>query len=452
MERGSVFRTRSHSPSSARAQVSGSSSRIVVESMRSSDVVDTASVRREVTDTWRDADTHQLYELVRTPKYNVVEKIVEVPQVCEKDIMVEVPEVHHHTILQHLPKVEVKEVTQPVEVAEVHWEEDIKLIPEWKQEKVTTEVERLTVKEVFKPVVKRIEKVEEEVVEVPMPLPTVERIIERPIVDFKERLHYVKGQCEMKKTEEVIEVPHIVEVPKVQVITKPETRHVQREVVVPHIERVEEVLQVPREEIIERTIEVPEVHTQRNIRFVPKFETESVWVENGQYLARGMSSTLHPNDVWYKLKEARRYITQLEQQKSELQVALDDRLREISDLRQELVKEKRANEEWAAKLRSVPRTPTTIATSADLRTTSVGGMRTPLRSPATSYEPSPPRRIHLDFGREVSPRRSALRSTSASGVRTSYGGSTHTGSSLFSRIDNMGKFESLLSREERRIF
>eukprot|EP00971_Amphidinium_carterae_P101892 2016874-Amphidinium_carterae.1 len=254
----------------------------------------------------------------------------------------------------------------------------------------------------------------------------------------------------MKRSEEVIEVPHIVEVPKVQLVAKPETRHITREVVVPHLERVEEVLQVPREEIIERQIEVPEVHTQRNIRFVPKYETESVWIENGQYLARGLSDTVHPNDVWYKLKEARRYITELERQKSELQGQLDDRLREISDLRQDLTREKLANEEWAAKLRSVPRTPTTIATSADLR--SASATRTPLRSPATSYEPSPPRRVHLDFGREISPRdrRSVLRSTSSSGgVRTSFDGPrTSYGSSLFSRIDNMGKFESLLGREE----
>ena len=46
-------------------------------------------------------------------------------------------------------------------------------------------------------------------------------------------------------------------------------------VVVPHVERVETVVEVEQEEIRELTVEIPQTHTIRNIRYVPKFETEA---------------------------------------------------------------------------------------------------------------------------------------------------------------------------------
>lgn len=271
------------------------------------------------------ASTLPVSSVVPVPKMNVVEKIVEVPHLCEKDIVVEVPEIHHLKSMKYVPKVKIEEIHEQVEVPEINWKEDIRVIPEWKQEDVVKRVSVDTVKEVIKPIFRPQVEVQEEIVEVPVRLPTMEKIIEKPIIEVKERLHYVKGTLDVQTSEEVIEVPHVIEVPKFSLVSKPETRTFRKDVVVPHIERRERLEVVPNEVVVEKCVEVPQTHTERRIRYIPKFETEVP-----------QQTVCSEENVWQQLQQARAYISQLEHQKIGLQTELDVRLQQIDELKGEL--------------------------------------------------------------------------------------------------------------------
>merc|ERR1712056_118875 len=156
-------------------------------------------------------------------------------------------------------------------MAEIHHMEQIKVIPDWTCEEVELTVPRVTTREVAKPIFRTRVEETEELVEVPVSIPTVERIIEKPVVNVVPRVLHVKGNTEVIHTEETIDVPHVVEVPRMVAVPREEHRVVEKEVIVPHIRRVEKLVEVPQEQVVEKYVEVDQVHISKTIRHVPKF-------------------------------------------------------------------------------------------------------------------------------------------------------------------------------------
>ena len=169
--------------------------------------------------------TKSLGEELALPKFEIVEKLVEVAHVHEKDLVVEVPEVHHHKLTKRVPVYEEVFRDIPTEVRQIHHKEEVQVASQWVTEEVDRVVPRVTVREIKAPVLIPREQVENMIVEVPVALPGVQRVHERSIVDFKPFVHHVKGPTEIKRYEtDVIEVPHVVEVPRHVPVPKEEYR------------------------------------------------------------------------------------------------------------------------------------------------------------------------------------------------------------------------------------
>merc|ERR1711990_912932 len=151
----------------------------------------------------------------KCPKLNVCEKIIEVPFVHEHAIQVEVPEKTYIKNIRQIPVGQVREVETLVEVPEIRHREELVVKEEWIQEDITIEVPRTVVKEAIAPVAVTTVEVEEDIVEVEVKIPPGEIVIEKPRVIVEEKIDYIKARdCTVHVTEEVVEVPHCVQVPK----------------------------------------------------------------------------------------------------------------------------------------------------------------------------------------------------------------------------------------------
>merc|ERR1719362_2212745 len=184
-------------------------------------------------------------------RVNVQEKVVEIPHVVDESITVEVPEYHHHEVIREVPKIETRVVEQYVDVPEVTIEEELRAIPEWRREEVDKTVVQKRIRERAVAEIRKRVQEEEKIVEVPVRVPTltVDRLVENHTVEVRPRVHYVNLEPKVHRDEKIVEVPHLVEQPKVVLVPKPRTETRIKEMVVPNIERVDKVTVVEEEEI-----------------------------------------------------------------------------------------------------------------------------------------------------------------------------------------------------------
>jgi len=275
-----------------------------------------------------------IVDRLEVPEYKVVEKIINDPWLFKPDVVVEVPEKHHHTILTKVEKVEFKDVPKEVEVPEVHWEPAIEFI---EGEKVlgtgkTITVKELTVKEKVRPKPKPIYKDAEHLGrDVAMPLPVSERIIYRPVVKCEPNVIAVPvPEPQEPVVDEEIVYTKVVdrEKPKYVAAKEPKVKTYPFQVT---------VKRDPKEKIEERDYEVDEVHHQKVIHYLPKFQERGV--------------NLNPEDERHQLQQEKVRNAQLEQEKRELQAVLEQQVLEVRRLHAELIREKNTKEVWAEKYR-----------------------------------------------------------------------------------------------------
>jgi len=274
---------------------------------------------------------------VKGLKVNVVDKVVEIPHIHEEDITVEVPEYHHHKLIREVPKIEHREVVQRIDVPEITIVEEIVPVPDWRREERVVDVEQKTIweKERIVPI-KRFDE-REEIVEVPVRLPMLEvdRVVEKHTIGgVRPVIHHVKGIPEIHREELIEEKTCVVEQPKVVLVPQPRTENRIKNVTVPHIERVEKTVLVPKEEIYENVKDIDAVDTTTHIRYIPRFEF------SGETVHLTLPTLYYGTTV--ELQEAETEIVQLERQKSDMQVELDLRLKQIGDLQTALAKSKEA--------------------------------------------------------------------------------------------------------------
>jgi len=144
-------------------------------------------------------------------------------------------------------------------------------------------------------------------VDVPIVVPTVERVIERPIVSVDVKVHQVTGCVEKIVGEtEVVEDRYVVDVPKVVPVPVETVEKVYIEKVCPHIRRIEQIVEVPQEQTCQKIVEVPQINTKTTIRHVPKF------VDNG---CRSVISKTAEDCAEEELHTARFLIQELELQR-----------------------------------------------------------------------------------------------------------------------------------------
>lgn len=272
----------------------------------------------------------------------VTERVVDVPQVVEKDIVVEVPEVYHNKVLNYVPSVTRHMVAQDVEVPEICWVEKPEFVAQWREEEVVKNFPKVTVREVLRPVPKEVVKEEEEIVDVPMQYPVSERIIHNPSVQVKEKLHYVKGSCEVRETSETVNITHTVPVPQINVVPKVETRECTKQVVVPHVLRTERIVEEPQEQVVECDVEVPLTHTVKTIKYVPQF------VDGPDETSRLLQGDRF--DYQWEGTRASMYIEQLQAERDGLQRELELKVRRTVELQEVLQREQRSKREMAYQL------------------------------------------------------------------------------------------------------
>jgi len=214
------------------------------------------------------------------------------------------------------------------------------------------EVEQKTIWEKERVVpIKRFDE-REEIVEVPVRLPMLEvdRVVEKHTVGgVRPVIHHVKGIPEVYREELIEEKTHVVEQPKVVLVPQPRTEQRIKEVTVPHIERVEKTVVVPKEEIYEHVKEVDQVDTTQHIRYIPRFEF------SGETVHLTLPTVYEA--FTGELQEANVQIVQLEREKSDMQVELDRRLKQIDDLQIFFAKSKGATAGPVRKRTLVPYAP-----------------------------------------------------------------------------------------------
>merc|ERR1712032_662314 len=311
----------------------------------------------------------------KCPKLHVCEKIVEVPFVHEHAIQVEVPEKTYIKNIRQIPVGQVREVETLVEVPEIRHREELVVKEEWRQEEITIEVPRTVVKEAIAPVAVQSFEVEEDIIEVEVKVPPGEIVIEKPRVMVEEKIEYIKARdCTVHVTEEVVDVPHCVQVPKVVAVPKVEHRCHRKEVIVPNVNVTANVIEVPEEIIERKCIDVPQEIITRNIRYVPSFRAK-----DGCSVSRTVGG-----DTASRLVEARAYLAALEKEKVELRNVLDVTLVELSEKKNQLEQEKLLNMTWEDKIKvslEMTETITRTVVTNQVDVVQVGGKSTVYSTP-----------------------------------------------------------------------
>jgi len=301
---------------------------------------------------------------IETPNVAVCERIEEVLHIHEQDIVVEVPEIHHHKSTIHMPKYTEELVDVPYEVTQLHVREEIDVVTELREEVTEIPVPVVTTREVEKPVLKTHVETDTVYRDFPVGIPSVEKVIQRPNIDVRANVHYVKGHTDIKVYEpEYFEELHTVQVPRVVPVPITDQRVEAREAVVEQIRRVERIVEIPEVKVIEVDVEIPQVHIEQTIieqpRFVPSdvVLTEDTGEDYGYIRARD------------DLRLTRRRIEQVQLEKEELKIQLELMVRELQSARVVLEEERRRldvqrvnKSDWEFGIAS----PSTVTTAGEL--------------------------------------------------------------------------------------
>lgn len=276
----------------------------------------TEKICKEITAEFSGREVHDMWSNCGT--------VQEVPFIVERDIVVEVPEVHIIKVVNETPVYEEVDICTEVLVPEVIHKEVILEMHVEGTEIVEKPVNQWTIRETEKPaVVTRVIEECELLVDVPIVVPTVERVIERPIVTVDCKVHQVTGcvekivgETEVVEDRYVVDVPKVVPVPVEKIIIEPVEKVVQ------HIRRIEKIVEVPQEQTFQKIVEVPQINTKTTIRHVPKF------VDNGY---RSVMTKTAEDCAEEELHTARFLIQELELQKAQLRCQLELRQRQIAE-------------------------------------------------------------------------------------------------------------------------
>merc|ERR1712187_407177 len=246
-----------------------------------------------------------------------------------------------------------------------HYIKNIRQVPVGQVREVETLVEVTTV------------EVEEDIVEVEVKVPPGEIVIEKPRVIVEEKIDYIKARdCTVHVTEEVVEVPHCVQVPRVVAVPKVEHRCSRKEVIVPNVNVTANVIEVPEEIIERKCIDVEQIATTRNIRYVPSFKAK-----DGCCISRPIGG-----DCATRLVELRAIVAAMEREKVELRNVLDLTLVELSEKKSQLEQEKLINMTWEDKIKvslELTETITRTVVSNEVDVVQVGGKSTVYSTPIT---------------------------------------------------------------------
>jgi hypothetical protein len=203
-------------------------------------------------------------------------------------------------------------------------------------------VPRVRIREEIRLVSKPTPENYEEIREFEVPVPVGERIVERPNVVVDEKIIYTTGRdMIVDTTEEIIEVPHMVQVPRIVAVPKIERRTEVKEFSVPNIQQNVNVIVVDQEQTVLKCVDVPEVHTTRNIRYIPKFTCPE------QDVTRVITT-----DVVFELKEVQAFIAKIEREKGDLRTRLAQSLIDLSAKRQQVDTERMTNFTLEEKIKS----------------------------------------------------------------------------------------------------
>merc|ERR1712070_9920 len=162
-----------------------------------------------------------------------------------------------------------------VEVPEVHHTEEACLMPEWRQEYFDVVVPTKHIKETLD--IHHVTKHEdsEQLIEIPVGLPSCELVIERPIITLDEKIEYSPAHdYETIVTEEIVEVPHCVVKPVFKAKPTVVEKHDIREETVTHVKERINVKEIEMQQCTERYVDVPQVQRTRNVKYVPVFIQE----------------------------------------------------------------------------------------------------------------------------------------------------------------------------------
>lgn len=232
---------------------------------------------------------------------------------------------HNIKVVNQTPVFEEVDICTQVQVPEVIHKEVIMARHLEETEIVEKPVNQWTIRETERPAVINVPEIIEPelLVDVPIVVPTVERVIERPIVTVDCKVHQVTGCVErIVDCGEIVEDHYVVDVPKVVPVPVETVEKVYIEKVCPHIRRIEQIVEVPQEQSFQKIVEVPQINTKTTIRHVPKF------VDNG---CRSVISRTAEDCAEEELHTARFLIQELELQKAQLRCQLELRQRQIAE-------------------------------------------------------------------------------------------------------------------------
>jgi len=343
---------------------------------------------------------------IETPNVAVCERIEEVLHIHEQDIVVEVPEIHHHKSTIHMPKYTEELVDVPYEVTQLHVREEIDVVTELREEVTEIPVPVVTTREVEKPVLKTHVETDTVYRDFPVGIPSVEKVIQRPNIDVRANVHYVKGHTDIKVYEpEYFEELHTVQVPRVVPVPITDQRVEAREAVVEQIRRVERIVEIPEVKVIEIPVEVPQVHIEQTIIEQPRFVqsdvvlTEDSGEDYGYIRARD------------DLRLTRRRIEQVQLEKDELRIQLELMVSELQAARvfleEERVSRRQLDVQWASKSdwEFGAASPSTVTTAGELGEFSPASSAS-FATPSRRYASPPIQRAHSrpTTSRHASPR------------------------------------------------
>jgi hypothetical protein len=221
-------------------------------------------------------------DIVEIPQVQVIEEVVEIPQIQTIERVVEVPRIVTQEREVYVPKIVTQE--RVVEVPQIHKVNKYVEIPQIQQVERVVHVPQIIT--------------QERVVEVPK-IVTQERIVEVP--QIKRRVHTTRAVNKVEYQKVVREVPKIITQEVIKHVDVPQYHTVDKVVEVPQIQEI--IREVPRVEIQEVIHEIPKLEMQEVVRevHVPQVQIVDRFVEVPQYQELTQyvpSSTIQYVDVY----------------------------------------------------------------------------------------------------------------------------------------------------------